>query len=661
MRHAFCMRKGQGENPARNMLHFTAAARRGVTRFQAVVNHVRALRWREVWNRGPKWMRRSVLIVLGVLFAVPVVTNVVLWLRIVPWLLNADSAAIHYSSAWSPWPTRIRLHGLLITGRDPNVEFAIGIDEAWLTLDLWSAVSARTIKITRVRGSGTSVRVLQRLDPLTLSEKKLRALPDIPGFPKPPVTEAYVRGPRATREHYDQISVDVSDIDAGAKELWIDEARYRGRMHVVGAFLLRPGLELHIGPGAAVTLESGTLEIAGRPALTGVTGRAACRTPYFNPVEPEGLAILAFFSGSLVVHGALPSLEFANYFLDPPGTEVHGGVGRLDLELAFVRGVIQEGSVDLSSRGVRVASALAHVEGSLLLKGDVAASKLASLNLKASELSLGRDAGSARLSGGNLSVDIDTLESVNLAKPPLRSRYRATLTPLSGDVAAVQAYIPEDAPIVLDRGHLTMSAEGSGGAGRPGLKAQLELQSDVEAHAGDRRFAGKLRAHGELRKSGQELAFDGTNIHVADLMVIQGKDVTYGWWTHAEVSAGAYTEGKSPRLGLDLTGGLRDIEPLFVAFGKDVGIPGWVQDLLPLPNTTWHGHLATSAGGIALENFRATSGAVEVRVKLAKPKEDAASGAVKIAAGPLSFGVAFQAGETHTKLLATDHWFEQQQ
>ena len=37
----------------------------------------------------------------------------------------------------------------------------------------------------------------------------MRALPDIPGRTKPPITDASVRDPPASREHYDRISFDV--------------------------------------------------------------------------------------------------------------------------------------------------------------------------------------------------------------------------------------------------------------------------------------------------------------------------------------------------------------------------------------------------------------------------------------------------------------------
>src|SRR6185369_6876898 len=141
---------------------------------------------------------------------------------------------------------RIRLHDILVTGQDPNIQFAVRVEECWLTLELWSTLTQRTVTISKLRASGVSVRALQRLQPWAVSEAKVRALPDIPGRTKPPLTDAYVRDPPASREHYDRISFDVRGIDAMAKELWVDEARYQGNVHLAGAFLFRPGLALRV-------------------------------------------------------------------------------------------------------------------------------------------------------------------------------------------------------------------------------------------------------------------------------------------------------------------------------------------------------------------------------------------------------------------------------
>jgi hypothetical protein len=617
-------------------------------------------RWAH-WRDAPRWLRRAVLGVVGFLVLVPVVTNAVLWLRVVPRLMNADSAAFSYRFAWSPWPTRIKVYHLTVTGQDPNVQFAVGVEEAWLTLELWAAASERTIRITRLRGSGVSVRALQRLQPWALDAAKIKALPDIPGRTKPPVTFAHVPPPPATREHYDMVSIDVRDIDATAKEVWIDEARLRGNLHVTGAFLFRPGLELHIGPHAAVDLHDAVLGIAGVQVLTKLEGRATCQTPYFNPVEPEGIAILRFFSGSLAVHATLVNAEFANYFLAPAGVEVHGGAGRLALQFSFDRGRGRPGSkLELTSRGLQSTVASTRIDTSLTIGGDIDASGRGALHLTTTHLSLGPRNVKARLSGGELSARVTTTTPVDLADPEATLTYAGTLTPLSGDVAAVVPYLPKSFPLTLDAGELSVGGAMSGTVGRPDLQASGRLQLELASHAEERRFTGKVDLRGRLAESAERLELTGSKVGVSDVMVAKGKDVTYGWWTHVEIMGGGLSKDPSPALALDLTGRLRDIEPLFVAFGKELGVPDWIQGLLPLPNTGWHGHLAAEGGAVRVRDFRATSGSVEVLLKLKKPADDAPSGALKLASGGLSYGVAFSPDQTKTELFATQRWFDQQ-
>jgi hypothetical protein len=579
----------------------------------------------------------------------------------VPRALNSDGAALSYGFAWSPWPTRVKLYDLLVTGQDPNVQFAVAVDEAWLTLDLWATASKRTITISKLRGSGVSVRALQRLQPWAVNDAKVKALPDIPGRTKPPITHAHVPGPPATREHYDKISIDVRDIDATAKELWIDEARYLGHTHVTGAFLFRPGLELHIGPNAAVQFTSGELTVAGKSALTGLRGRADAETPYFNPVEPEGVAILRFFSGSLVVGGQLVNAEFANYFLTPLGVDAAGGAGEMALEFGFDHGVVRRATkLDLISRDLHVTAARTRLDTTLTLKAASNAGSHGSAVLTTDQLSVGPRNAKARLSGGELRVEVAPTGPLDLAKPIPPLRYSAALSPMAGSVDAIRPYLPPSTPITLDNGQLSIGGDVNGTAGKRDLRAALELTSKLEAHAEDRRFAGKLDARCRLSETPDRIDLTGTSLHLSDLMVAKGKDATYGWWTHVEVTGGGALEGSSPHLELDLSGGLRDIEPMYVAVGRDIGIPAWVQGLLPLPNTAWRGHLGTEAGAVRLSDFRATSGTVEVVLKLTKPADEEPRGAIKLASGPLSFGVAFERGKTKSEPFATDAWFEQQ-
>lgn len=598
---------------------------------------------------------------VGSVFAIVLLTNVALWLRLVPRLLNTDSTALDYGWAWAPWPTRIRVHDLVISGQDQNVQFAIAVDETWLTLDLWSVIADRTIKVTKMRGSGTSVRVLQRLQPWNLQAAKIRALPPIPGRKSPPLTEDYVQGPRATRAFYDQLSIEVNDVDAMAKEVWIDDVRFQGQIRALGSFLLRPGLELRVGPGAEAQIRSGELSVGGRPTLAAMSGRADCNTPNFNPSPPQGLAIAGFFTGSLLVRARLVDLDVVNYVAAASGIQARGGTGSFNLDVSFVRGVLRPNSkLKVTSRALEIDLAGQRLNTSLELDGAIDQSEHGTVRLTTTELTVGPVAQRARLGGGRLTFDLATRSAVDLAHPSPDASFAATLTKLTGETEALRAYMPADSPLALDEGQLLVEGEVSGTTTRPDLLAQLRARANIKAHAAQRRFHGTLSAFGRASQTERGYDLGQTSLDVSDLQVVQGKDVTYGWWSHVEITDGGYVNGESPHLAVQLKGLLRDIQPLYVAMGPDIDIPTWLQGLLPLKGTRFAGHVAVEAGALRVGPFSAESGALHIQGKLKKPKGQEPTGALRVVSGPLSFGVAFSPGKSGTELLATDAWFESQ-
>jgi hypothetical protein len=355
------------------------------------------------------------------------------------------------------------------------------------------------------------------------------------------------------------------------------------------------------------------------------------------------------------------SAEFANYFLAPRGIEVHGGAGHGALKFAFDRGVVLAGTTfDVESRDLRATALRTRFDASLHVEGSVAAAGTGTVRLTSEHLSLAPLEGNARFSGGELTAELAATRPIDLAKLPPGMHYEAALSPLSGDVAALRPYLPKSAPVTFDAGQLSAGGELSGTVGQPDLRAALTLKAELTAHAEQRRFDGKLNLRGRLAETLERLDLTATKLAVSDLMVAKGKDVTYGWWTEVEVLSGGVVKTSPPHLDMELSGGLRDIEPLYVAFGKDIGVPAWVQGLLPLPNTGWRGHLGVESETVRVTAFRATSGAEEVLLKLNKPADEDPTGAVKLASGPLSFGVAFSPGQTQNQLFATDAWFQRQ-
>lgn len=613
------------------------------------------------WRKLPRGVRRVLAIVAISIVSVVVLTNLALWTRLIPWLINAESAALSYDWAWAPWPTSIRVHGLLIAGQDANVRYGIGLERAWLHFDLGPLLRYRTIKLGKVRGSGVSVRILQRLNPWEVDPRKIAALPVVPGLPVPPITDASVPDAPSSWEGYDKISIDVSDVDVMVSELWIDEFRYTGSLHVMGEFLLRPGLELRIGPTAEAAFQGGRLTIASEPLLEEIRGIAQCNAPSFNAAKPPGLMILRYFSGALKLSARIPNAEASNYFVRDSEFQVRGGAGAMDLNMGLARGVLKPGgSLEISNEQVIVRAAKSQFFGSSNVKASTEANGAAALQARITGLTVANEKADQKLTGGEIVGQARSEAPIDLAKALPQLNYSAQLAQLSGPLLILRDYLPPEAPVSIDGGSLSLQGEVSGTTGRPDLKAQARVESEFRAHAAQRRFAGKLKAFGKLTQTAELLELAGSRVELADLMMAQEKEVLYGWWTHVDANGGGYVPGDSPRLWLSLDGLLRDIEPLYVGWGKELGLPGWVQALLPLPKTSWRARLDAESGAFRVSDLRAESGVVRVRLKATKPSDAKPEGAVLVSSGPLSFGVAFGPAQSGSELLATDEWFEKQ-
>jgi hypothetical protein len=109
-----------------------------------------------------------------------------------------------------------------------------------------------------------------------------------------------------------------------------------------------------------------------------------------------------------------------------------------------------------------------------------------------------------------------------------------------------------------------------------------------------------------------------------------------------------------------LRGGLKDVEPFFVGYGKDVGVPKWVRGVLPLPLLSFETPLVIRQGAIAAGPLEAQSGNAKLDMKVHQPKGGSAYGALLLRVPLFSLGVAFGQDEPKIKALAGKKWFEEQ-
>jgi hypothetical protein len=204
----------------------------------------------------------AVLLGLGAVALLYLVAmNLVLRTRILRDALTAESGTlrVEYASAYCAWPGIVHARGLVIRGRDSNVEWLVAVDHLEFhdsVLDLLR----RRFRATHVRGDGVSVRLRQRLDRVTDAAS---ALPPIPGFMDPPRAAAGPEPPPLTDKDYNLWTVELEDVMAEhVREIWVDTARIAGDLRVEGRWLFRPLRRLEVGP-ASVDLRSANVSYGG--------------------------------------------------------------------------------------------------------------------------------------------------------------------------------------------------------------------------------------------------------------------------------------------------------------------------------------------------------------------------------------------------------------
>ena len=142
------------------------------------------------------------------------------------------------------------------------------------------ALVRRTFRAERVSGTGLSFSVRNKLEAGEAKNADLSVLPPIPGFADPPLRSPKTQGAKAPGNPWriEVRNIRVEHFD----DIWFDAYHYRGTARLDGAFFLRPGLMVWIGP-ARVGIESGEVRIGRAPVGVSVSGSI---DGTFEPFEP---------------------------------------------------------------------------------------------------------------------------------------------------------------------------------------------------------------------------------------------------------------------------------------------------------------------------------------------------------------------------------------
>jgi hypothetical protein len=305
--------------------------------------------------RNPRrWIPMLILALLAPLAAYDAAAH---WLLSGPKLralINADpeSLTLDYDEAASFWPGRLTIKNLRIRGSDRNVQWIIRLASARVDYSVL-ALARRTFRAERLRGTGLSFSLRNKLEPAEATAADVSVLPAVPGFADPPLRSEEVQGP-ARKGNPWRIDVRTLFIDH-FDDIWIDAFHYRGVARLAGGFFLRPGLLARIGP-AQVNFERGETRIGHAPVGISVSGTVSGAFEPFEPPRVHGSEVWQKVSGDVKLDTRFERLQSLEYLVrSAAGTRLEDGAGTGTIRAAIERGIakgevrlaIQDGAVGL--------------------------------------------------------------------------------------------------------------------------------------------------------------------------------------------------------------------------------------------------------------------------------------------------------------------------
>jgi hypothetical protein len=263
-----------------------------------------------------------------------------------------EKLMLSYASASAPWPGKIVVSGLELRGSDPNVQWWFRMERVEIRYSVLDLL-ARKFHATSARAEGLRFRLRQRLPAAHATSAARAPLPPIPGFGEVPVKGGPpLFPPPEPPGRYWQVQID--DLVAPAREIWIDAYRYEGAARVAGSFALWPQKKAVVGP-ARVEFLGGAVRVGREVAADRFHASIAGRIAPFDPRRVRGNEVYRFVSGDARASGAVPDVAFLNYYLrDSAEPRLSGGRGKIggDLALRDGRGKL---SATLAADGVRAA------------------------------------------------------------------------------------------------------------------------------------------------------------------------------------------------------------------------------------------------------------------------------------------------------------------
>jgi hypothetical protein len=305
-------------------------ARYWLDRVRQAQPHVLAVAW------------RTGALVAGLTLLYLAVANLVLMTGVIQrFAAKSDDIRITYDSAYSVWPGRVHVKNLGVRVEDHNVQFWVGVERGTLDVDLMSLARKR-FHALRLDGEQVTYRMRHKLSAVGDEGPRVAAYPPIAGFADPPLFTGSPPPP-IPDDQYDLWDVEIDQVTANVKEIWVLEYRYRGPGVARGGFHVRPARFYEVR-NATLDLAGGKLTLGSKVVAERAEGRIACQVDGSDPRKLEGLEPLKAMTASVDAMFEGTDLAFMDAYLGPHAGLSATGRATLDARAELRRGSIGPGT-----------------------------------------------------------------------------------------------------------------------------------------------------------------------------------------------------------------------------------------------------------------------------------------------------------------------------
>jgi len=608
----------------------------------------------------PKWLRVVLYVVIGTFLFYLLAANIVLRTHLLRgWLSkNEKELKVDYSSAWSFYPGQVSAKDLSFRYSDSNIQMFIGIEHANLRFDLF-ALTKRTVRIRKLDAEGATFLFRLKEESIEGSEARIAAFPPIEGFASPPI-EHKVPKPPIPDDQYKLWTVELDEVSASLREVWVMELRYRGEASLAGGFRLRPRRELTVRPSVMLT-RGGVLSLGDRDLIRGGEGRLEVQIDTYDTREFKGTAMLRNLSGRVHQRGelVLPSIA-ETYAPKDSNIAIARGVGPVAIDALVEHGVVQPETrvtfhtdvVDVKepSHGLSV-----HGDLDVVGRGEML-DETPSIAIE-SNVAHARATPQLDVRGAHAILDFG---SADLATRLEVARIQASVQSAhAGDLHAWQPLAPKN--VSFDSGAATASARADLHHGA--LDGRVDLALDkARMTFGDGVFtfvtSGKAWTEVVSENVHERVSFPGGGADLHDLGMKLLKGNEEGLWMRARLDRSIATVAGRPGFDTDIGVRCGPGARTLKLFTRMASLPDVAADAASGAEATAFMHVQLRPGDLSL-SVSGKNGAMEGRGRIRKRVIGAPTGAFLFAVGPFHAGLDIHDGESSVVPLAGGDWLEE--